>query len=328
MCVGSLYLKVDILQPALGWYNKTMISRYTYHDVTWVDMESPSKEEIAHIMEEFSIPHLVAEETVSSTLHAKVELYDNLIYMILHFPPSRHGDEKDTEQEIDFIIGKNFIITVHYEPIYSIEQFAKLFELKDAFTKEQKIVNGGFLFVEMMKQFYEHSLHKLDDITKVVREIEYYIFNGHEDKMVKKISNTGKKLLDFKQALRFHRDILNSYVNASVKLFGEDYRYYAEVVTSEFNKVDSHLDSNRDALAELQRTNDSLLSTKTNDTMRTFTILTFVLMPLTIITGVFGMNMSESLTFIQTKSDFFFVIGAMTLTGLVMFLFFKLRKWL
>lgn len=305
-----------------------MISRYTYHDITWVDMESPNKEEVSHVIEEFSIPSLVAEEVITNTLHAKVELYDSLIYMILHFPPSRHGEQKDTEQEIDFIIGKNFIVTVHYEPVYSIEQFAKLFELKNAFVGESRIINGGFLFVEMMKQFYTHSLHKLDDITKTVKEIEYYIFNGHEDKMVKKISNTGKKLLDFKQALRFHKDILHSYVSASVKLFGEDYRYYAEIITSEFNKVSSLLESNRDALSELQRTNDSLLSTKTNATMRTFTILTFVLMPLTIITGVFGMNTADTLVFIKDKTDFFSVIGALVLTGFIMFLFFKARKWL
>ncbi len=305
-----------------------MISRYSYRDITWIDMESPSREEVLHIMEEFSIPSLVAEEAISSTLHAKVELYDALIYMILHFPPSRVGSDRNTEQEIDFIIGEKFLITVHYENIYSIEQFAKSFESQNGFHQESKVLNGGFLFIKMMKQFYQHSLHKLDDLTKVIKEIEYYIFNGHEDKMVKKISDTGKKLLDFKQALRFHKDILRSYVAASIKLFGEDYRYYAEIITSEFNKVESLLESNRDALAELQRTNDSLLSTKTNDIMRTFTIMTFVMMPLTIITGVFGMNTSDALTFIQTKNDFFLVIAAMTTTGLIMFLFFKLRKWL
>jgi magnesium transporter len=304
-----------------------MISRYTYHGLTWIDMESPSKEEVSHVMEEFSVPSLVAEEAISNTVHAKVELYDHLIYMILHFPPSRHAGSKNTEQEIDFIIGKDFIITVHYESIHSIEQFAKAFESQNAFEQKTKMLNGGFLFIEMMKLLYVHSLHKLDDATKVIKEIEYYIFNGHEDMMVKKISETGKKLLDFKQALRFHHDILRSYVDASVKLFGEDYRYYAEVVNSEFNKVNNLLESNRDALSELQRTNDSLLSTKTNDTMRTFTILTFVMMPLTVITGIFGMNTGD-VNFINNKIDFFFVIGAMAITGLVMFLFFKVRKWL
>ncbi len=305
-----------------------MISRYTYHDITWVDVQSPTKEELAHLVEEFSIPPLVAEETISNTLHAKVELYDDLIYMILHFPPSRRATQGATEQEVDFIIGKKFIITAHYEPIYPIEQFASLFESHATFEHEKKIVHGGFLFVEMMKQFYKHSLHKLDDITRTIKEVEYYIFNGKEETMVKRISDTGKRLLDFKQALRFHGDILKSYESASAKLFGEEYRYYAEIVTSEFNKVNTLLESDRDALTELQRTNDSLLSTKTNDTMRTFTIMTFVLTPLMLITGVFGMNTADDLLFIHDKADFFFVLGAMVITGLIMFLFFKVRKWL
>lgn len=305
-----------------------MISRYKHNNITWVDIESPTKEEILHITEEFSLPPLVGEESLSNTLHSKVELYDNFIHMILHFPPSESDAEKNIEQEIDFIIAKDFLITIHYESIYPINQFAKQFEKNVQADQGRNTSHGGFLFIQMMKQFYEHSLHKLDSITKTIREIEYYIFNGQEDMMVKKISHTGRKLLGFKQALRFHQDILHSYENASNRLFGADYGYYASIATSEFNKVNSLLESNRDALTELQRTNDSLLSTKTNDTMRTFTILTFVMMPLTIITGVFGMNTSDDLLFIHDKMDFFFVLGVMLLMGITMFLFFKVRKWL
>ncbi len=305
-----------------------MISRYTYHDVTWVDIESPSKEEIVHIMEEFSVPELIGEEMISSTLRSKVELYNNLVYVILHFPTTNNRTGKAGEQEIDFIIGKNFLITVRYDTIDPVHEFSKMFESNSLLNREKMVSHGGFIFVQMMKELYKTSLVELDELTKIVREIEYSIFNNQEEGMVKKISNTSRKLLDFKQAIRFHRDILASYEVASTRLFGEEYAYYANLVTSEFNKVNSLLESNRDALSELQRTNDSLLSTKTNDIMRTFTIMTFVMIPLTIITGVFGMNTSDSLVFIQNKSDFFFVIGAMVITGLVMFLFFKVRKWL
>lgn len=306
-----------------------MISRYTYHDVTWVDIESPSKEEILHVMEEFSVPELIGEEMISSTLRSKVELYDNLVYVILHFPTTKGRTElKSGEQEIDFIIGKNFLITVRYDTIDPVHEFSKLFESQSILRQEKMASHGGYIFVQMMKELYKNSLAELDELTKTVKEIEYCIFNGQEEGMVKKISSTSRKLLDFKQAVRFHRDILHSYESASTRLFGVDYGYYANLVTSEFNKVNSLLESNRDALSELQRTNDSLLSTKTNDIMRNFTIMTFVMMPLTIITGVFGMNTSSGLVFIQDKSDFLFVVGAMTLTGLVMFLFFKVRKWL
>lgn len=304
-----------------------MISRYTYHDVTWVDIESPSKEEVIHIMEEFSIPDLVGEEMVSNTLRSKVELYDNLVYVILHFPVIQSAGGKSEEQEIDFIVGKNFLITVRYDSIVPVQSFSKLFE-KSIHAHDKPYVHGGYLFGQLMKELYKASLDELDELTKTVKDIEDRIFNGQEEAMVKKISHTGRKLLDFKQAVRFHHDILSSYEVTSTKLFGQEYSYQANFITSEFNKVNSLLESNRDALSELQRTNDSLLSTRTNDIMRTFTIMTFVMMPLTIITGVFGMNTSENLTFIQNKNDFLFVVGAMTITGLVMFLFFKVRKWL
>ncbi len=304
-----------------------MISRYTYHDVTWVDVESPTKEEVVHIMEEFSIPDLVGEEMVSNTLRSKVELYDNLVYVILHFPIIKGANGKSEDQEIDFIIGKNFLITVRYDSIQPVQSFSKMFE-KGIHAHERPQMHGGYLFGQLIKELYKSSLDELDELTEIVKDIENRIFNGQEEAMVKKISHTGRKLLDFKQAIRFHHDILSSYEVTSTKLFGADYAYQANFITSEFNKVNSLLESNRDALSELQRTNDSLLSTKTNDIMRTFTIMTFVMMPLTIITGVFGMNTSDSLIFIENRSDFFFVVGAMTITGLVMFLFFKVRKWL
>lgn len=307
---------------------RTMISRYNYHTTTWVDVESPTKEEVVHIMEEFSIPDLVAEEMVSNTLRSKVELYDNLIYVILHFPIIKGAGGKSEDQEIDFIVGKNFLITVRYNSIEPVQSFSKSFESTHTKGHEKVPIHGGYLFAQLMKELYKSSLYELDELTETVKDIENRIFNGQEEAMVKKISHTGRKLLDFKQAIRFHHDILSSYEVTSTKLFGEEYVYQANFITSEFNKVNSLLESNRDALSELQRTNDSLLSTKTNDIMRTFTIMTFVMMPLTIITGVFGMNTSDSLVFIENKGDFFFVVGAMTITGLVMFLFFKVRKWL
>lgn len=305
-----------------------MISRYTHQTLTWIDLESPSKEEMMHIAEEFSIPSLVVDEAVSNTLHSKVDLYDTFMYMILHFPPPQNGSSQYSEREVDFIIGKKFIITVHYEPLYSLQKCIELFENGQLLAPEKGVSHAGLLFTEMMKQFYIHTLHKLDDITATIREIEYCIFNGKEDAMVRKISDTGRRLLNFKQALRFHGDILRSYEQSSRKLFGDDYNYYAGVVTSEFNKVNSLLESNRDALAELQRTNDSLLSTKTNDTIKTLTVMTFVMLPLTLITGIFGMNTSDALIFIHDKADFFFVIGAMFVLGVSMFIFFKIRKWL
>lgn len=305
-----------------------MISRYAYKGLTWVDIESPNREEIAHIMEEFSLPQLVAEEMVNSTLRSKVDLYDNFLYVILHFPLINPKTGAPSEQEVDFVIGKQFIITIRYESIEPLHQFAKVFEVNSMLDRNSMVSHAGFIFMQMMKELYIRSLHELDITMHEIKKIENMIFKQEEADMVKKILMVSRKLLDFKQALRFHRDILHSYESASKKFFGEEYGYYADVITAEFNKVNSLLEGLRETLGELQRTNASLLTTRTNDIVKTLTILTFIMMPLSIISGIFMMNTTENLIFIKSFQDFYFVLGAMFLTSLVIFLYFRHRKWL
>ncbi len=307
-----------------------MIARYSYSGLTWVDIEAPTPEEVSHLVEEFDLPPLVGDEIVGSTLRSKVDLYDNLIYIILHFPVPSKADETTIEdQEVDFILGKDFIITVHYERIDPIHQFAGIFEKSSLHSRgRHPHSHSGHVFIEMMRQFYHHLLQDFEAIGKDIQCIEACTFGGQEEKMVREISRTGRRLLDFKQTIRFHEDVLRSYEAASEEFFGEKYKHYATLATAEFNKVNNLLESYRDMLAELQRTNDSLLSTKQNSIMKKFTIISFVTFPLMLVTGIFGMNTIEELIFIRSNSDFFFVIGAMVLTSFTMFAFFKFQKWL
>lgn len=304
-----------------------MISRYTAHGLTWIDLESPTAEETAHVVEEFSLPHLVGEEMADHTLRSKVDFYPNFLYLILHFPAMSTAGNA-IEQEVDFVIGKNFLITVRYELIERVADFSKIFEKKVMHEKDPVMHHGGLIFMQMMKEFYRKSLQELEGLTETIKDIERQIFEAHEASTVRRISATSRKLLDFKQSIRFHGEVLHSYESASKRLFGDEYAYYAEVITSEYRKVSTILESHRDVLAELQRTNDSILSSKSNEIMKNFTIMTFVMLPLTLITGVFGMNTLPDQIFIRNMQDFYFVIGAMLITGVVMFLFFKLRRWL
>ncbi len=305
-----------------------MITRFAAHGLTWIDLESPTADETAHIVQEFGLPHLVGQEMSDHTLRSKVDLYPNLLYLILHFPVIGNQVPSSTEQEIDFVIGKSFIITVRYEAIERISNFAKIFEAHSLHEDPQMAHHGGYIFMQMMKEFYHKSLIELEELTETIKDIERKIFESHEVSTVRRISATSRKLLDFKQSIRFHGEVLHSYESASKRLFGEEYAYYAELITSEYRKVNSILESHRDVLAELQRTNDSLLSTKSNEIMKNFTIMTFVMLPLTLITGVFGMNTVNNIIFIKSLEDFYFIIFAMFVTGVVMFVFFKLRRWI
>lgn len=305
-----------------------MISRYSAHGLTWIDLESPTKDELDLIGEEFAIPSFVRQEMVESTLRSKVDLYPQFLYLVLHFPVISSGAPKNSDQEVDFIIGKDFLITTRYELVEPVQEFSKIFERQTMHTDRLLDAHGGIIFMQMIKSFYKKSLRELEDMTTVLREIEDRIFTDQHASIVRDISRISRKLLDFKQAIRFHGEVLSSYESASRRLFGDEYVYYAEVITSEFKKVNSLLEAHRDIVDELQRTNEALLSSKSNEIMKNFTIMTFVMLPLSLITGIFGMNTADDLIFIKGMSEFLFVIGAMVLTGAVLFIFFKFKRWI
>jgi len=112
-----------------------MISRNTYKNLIWVDAQSPNQSEVRTLMEEFDLHPLVTEELLVKTLRSKVDVYKNFIYMILHFPTITHTHRGEKDIEIDFIIGKNFLITAHYGLVDTIYEFSKIFEVNTLLKK-------------------------------------------------------------------------------------------------------------------------------------------------------------------------------------------------
>lgn len=301
-----------------------MISKYTYKGLTWVDLESPTEEELVHVMEEYSIPVLVGEEMHSKSFQSKIDLHPNFIYLILYFPKISHKDNKGLEQEIDFVVGNKFIITVHYEFIDSLHEFAKTFEVDAILEKKMDVDHAGFLFYHLIKTLYINARYQLNDVNILLKDTEKKIFEGTETTMVATISDINRTLLDFRQALRFHKEVLSEFELAAKQFFGEKFSYYLSSIISEYTKTQSILDSHKEILDDLRDTNDSLLASKTNETIRILTIITFLALPVTIITSIFMMNAD----FVLSRQEFYVVLIAIAITSLMIFAYFKLKKWL
>ena len=295
-----------------------------YNNVTWIDMQSPTQDEVFRLIDKYAIPPLVIEELMSETMRSKVDLYNNLIYVILHFPIDHLKNSEKTEQEIDFIIGKDFLITIHYEHINSLHKAFKKFEKNILFDKQTVGGHAGYLFYHVLKELYKDALNELENINIDLRKIEHGIFEGKEKETVKIISDVNRKLLDFKQAIRFHSETLKSFESAGKKFFEPDFSYYLEGIIGEYNKIKNVLDNHKDLLNDLRDTNDSLLTSKTNEVMKNLTILNFLILPGSLIAGIFAMNSKFTLSVPQ----YFSVIGIMVLSSIVIFILFKTKKWL
>lgn len=302
-----------------------MLTTYTHKNITWIDLESPTKEEVHKIMNEYSIHPNTAEELLMPSMKPKVDLHKNYIYLILHFPAFKHTHKAQQNQEVDFIIGKDFIITTRYDTVDPLHKFSKVFEANSILDKSDIGTHAGYVFFFMIKKLYKSLEHELEYINDALENIENEIFEGKEKEMVMSLSIVSRDLLNFKQAMRIHKEVLNSLKDVGLEFFGKDFLYNIKSIIDEYYRINNLIGVHNDSLYELRQTNDSLLTTKQNETMKTLTIIAFVTFPLSLIASIFSMN-TKTLPIIGVQNDFWIVIGIMLTFTLIMFIYFKIKK--
>ncbi len=306
-----------------------MIQKYTYNKLTWIDLESPTKEEVSTIINEHKLHSLIGDELLQPSVKPRVDYYKNCIFLILHFPSRTKIGNRYTivNKEIDFIIGKDFLITTKYDTVDALHNFSKIFEVNSILDKTDIGEHAGFIFYYMMKKLYSHVSRELDSVRDELLHAESRTFEGDEKKMVEALSYISREIIDYRQTIRPHKDIFQSFGVASKQLFGEEFDFYNLDIQAECFKAMEVIQNHKELLADLRDTNDSLLSTKQNETMRILTIMAFVTFPLSLITDIFSMRTTHA-PIIGMPFDFELILAIMIAATLAMFGFFKFKKWL
>jgi magnesium transporter len=319
-----------------------VVKRQTLRNITWIDLDTPTEGEVRALMHEYSIHPLVAEDLLAPTARPRMDVYERFIYIVLHFPALRHTHSLAHNQEVDFIIGKNFLITAHYDTIDPLHKFSKMFEVSailergedasleprdGARAPERAEEHAGLIYFALMRKLYGAVTHELEFMSETLRRVEESIFRGRERQMVVELSQISRGLLALKQPLAAHPDILDQFREASASFFGPSFTHHARALIHEFRRVRALLENSIAILDELRETNNSLVSTKQNDVMQVLTIMAFVTFPLSLIANIFSMS-TTYLPFAGHKYDFWIVIGIMAGITLCFFGFFKYKKWL
>lgn len=292
----------------------------------WIDCVSPTPAEVRALMHEFSIDPLIAEELLLPSYKPKVEKRGDAIYIILHFPMLR-SYSRAPEQEIDFLVGKNFLITTRYENIDPLHSFAKAFEVAGVLGTDMTVSHGGHLFIAMVRNLYQALESGCTTLHRRLHDIEEHIFSGDERKMVAELSQVGRTIHDFKQALAPHEEMLKSFEPVGTRFFGSEFAYHVRALEGSYERIERTLENLHDSLTELRETNNSLLSTKQNEVMKIFTVLAFIFLPLTFIGQAFGMT-SQYIPLMDKPSGFWIIIGSMAFIALCSFGYFKHKDWL
>ena len=303
-----------------------MLTRYTQKNLTWIDLMAPAPEEVRALMHEFGFNPLVGQELLSVSAKSKVERYDGSIYAVFHFPVLHGAHLKRATQEVDIIIGREFLITTRYENITPLSNFAKAFEADSLIGQVQAHLHGGHLFAAIMKNMYRALESECDRIKTRLLEIEEHLFDGNEKDLVIEISQIGRVIYDFRQALAPHEEMLKSLEAPLSRMFGHEYSYYLRGIAAEYERLRAETEGMRDAMQELRETNNSMLNAKQNEVMKVFSVWAFVFVPASLMMTLFQLGLPD--TPFGGKIDFWAVLGGIAVFSLIFFILFRRKGWL
>lgn len=304
-----------------------MITRHERATIKWVDLESPTREELRSVMAEFSIDPHIEEEIIVPTPYPLMISFEDYSYLILHFPTTDvSGGARN--QEIDLIVGKTFVITVRYEVVGSILSLHKAFEAEELLGIP-KTDAGPALVERLLRRLYAAMTEEVDGAARKLDRIEADIFSGKERRTVRAISEVGRVLLRFETTLVRHSEPLSLFLEqlTSSTFFGKKFANQAKRIEAERAHVASLVVSYRAVTRELRTTNDSLLSSSQNDVMKMFTAMTVAFLPLTLIAGIFGMHAKNG-PILGHPHDFLLIMILMIVVELLLILFLRVKKWI
>ncbi len=304
-----------------------MIKKYKNDSVTWIDVLEPTKEDIRVLMDEYGIDPLIASELQLPAYKEKIITNKDYLYLSLHFPALRHTHIDKTDQEIDFVIGKDFIITNRYESIDALERFIKTFEYDNIIRKGQMGGHAGYVFYYMLSELYKAMSDEADSLTDTLEDIDKNIFKGEEKQMVSRISVVSRDLISFHHIITTHKEVLLPLKEFSSKLFDKNFTTNISRIITEYHRIERELVNNLDFVRELRDTNDSLLSLKQNESIKILNFLIFLSIPLSLIENLFSMN-TKSTPISGMANDWFIILGIQIIIALGIYMLSKWKKWI
>jgi len=305
-----------------------MISRYDYHGGVWVDLEQPTEEELHEIIKEFSIGKYVEKELSSPTPAPLVAADAQAILLVLHFPA--HGAENGNtdNQEVDFVVGDRFILTIRYEVVAPIYHLKKLLETQELVGGHDTLTTDVLLevlFAHLYTSVRDHIDHVADNLARVERDM----FDGHERATVRLISQISRQFLHVEAALATQEESLRHFLRELTdrNFFGRAFTARTERILAERAQIAQLISTHRAIATELRETNIALLEVRQNEIMKTLTVVTFIFLPLELITFVFSMHaLGQPLE--QNPNAFWIITGSMLAVGAVITAFVARKRWI
>jgi len=295
--------------------------------VTWINIQNPTEKDVEFLRETYTLHPVILKEIVPPSWRAKVEVFPNYLFLVLHHPAYSKETKKTRPRELDIIVTKDTIITIHYSAIVPVKALLDKCNLYPESKKLYMAQTSGHLLYYLLDRFWEDCLTKISRINTKITNIEEQIFENKESEMVKEISLARADVLDFARIITPQQSILQSLSDTAIDFFGKDIGHYFSNIMGNYARCKNELETQKESVSALEETNNSLLNKKINEIIKLLTIFSVIVFPLTLFAGIFGMN-TDYLPLVGQPNDFWIISGIMLSGIFIMIFFFRRKGWM
>lgn len=317
----------NILANSLGRKRNSVIQHLSYGRVTWTDVINATPADVDRLSKTYRDVHpLNMEDLLSWSERPKLDQADDYLFFVMHFPQWDPRKRITRSIEVDIILGRGYLVTAHDG---TLKPLTNLFQLcQDSEVQRYKLLGKGanHTFYVVLDQLVDYVLPILARVDANIREVEERIFADDARQVITDIALVRRDIIALRRIIRQQSPIIDQLVNLDHPILTEDMDEYFGDIADHMRLARDMIDEDAEIIASLQETTDTLATHRLNEVIRILTVISVVMLPLTLLSSVYGMNIR--LPFDQHPDAFIIVAGMMITLAVVMLLYFKRRDWL
>jgi len=299
----------------------------------WVNIERPGAPERAWLEENFDFHALDLEDVLSRNQRPKIDVYDDYLFIVLHFPIFDPAAGRLGTGELDLFVGPGYVVTIPNQPLQPVEYLFERCRAKEELREQLFSRGSGYLLYRLVDDSFDYCFPMLRKIGNKLDALEDDIFEGRSEEVVRDISNVKQEIINFRKVIRPQRPVLRDLEKVKLRYLATDLdlEIYFDDIVDAHERIWDMLENYKEVVEALEETNESVISHRFNDILRILTVFSIVFLPATLIASIWGMNVGLPGGGDPTQSSlnvFWIVIAAMIVMLAGMLAYFRKRGWL
>ena len=292
----------------------------------WINIERPGPVDQAWLEEHFEFHPLDYEDVRSRNQRPKIDVYDDYLFIVLHFPVFDKQVGRLNTGELDAFVGPDYLITIPNVPLQPVEYLFERCRSNEQVREDLFSKGPGYLLYKVVDSSFDYCFPMLRKIGNKLDRIEGEIFEGRAEEVVRDLSNVKQEIINFRKIIRPERSVLRDLERTKQVFLPDEHELYFDDIVDASERIWDMLENYKEVVTALEDTNESLISHRLNDVLRVLTAFSVVLLPLTLIASIWGMNVGVPGQ--GSIHAFWAILGLMLVVLVSMVLWFRRRGWL